>query len=758
MTHHQQIPERSVSGGIPLLLRPDLEISPVQTIHGAGWLLRDPLRLSYFEVSPAGLRFLQLLNGWRSMADLLQVLQHEFPGAEMTADDLQSLQRSALQAGLLRTLWPRRMLLGTGTESPTETGSKSAAAVFDFVDSARQLLARWGLQRLSFRWRGPDPTPLLDWLVPWLQRLWQPQFARLLPGFVLLAFAAVLLSLSRLQAELPDLAALLTVTNLTALAVAITAARLLHELGHAIACRWFGGECHELGVMVIVFFPLLYCDVSDSRRFPTAQRIAVAAAGIVVELLLAAAAAVLWLLSYPGFLHSLFLNLLLFCSLNTLLINGNPLLRYDGYYILSDLLAIPNLWQQAVGAARQLGSRILLGPLRAADDGLPLSGTAAAGLALLGTAMLAWRVSATLTLLIVLYRLLEPAGLESAVVLPASASFLLAIPAFFGSWRQRLAQAIDPQRARARLWVFGGILFLLLCVPFSWPASLPCVLTPGESAAVYARAGGVLVRAVPAGVRVAAGAVLAEFRNAELEQQLAAAQGIRTQRLATVRALENRRFSEPSAAAALPAAAESLKAADERLQTLQQALSELTLRSPRAGLVLLPRQVPRLPDDGDYQTWSGYIQDAATTGAWVEPQTLVCWVGEPADLRLTALAEQSDVDRLRSDSAEACVVLLARADRRLSAVVDRVGTAPVTAIDRELISAGLIAARADGSPQQPVFAAQLSLPALREPSGEGTGLPPLYSIGMARIPTTPASIFSRTWRLARRTFRVPALQ
>ncbi|MFM7919000.1 MAG: hypothetical protein ACKPJJ_02175, partial [Planctomycetaceae bacterium] len=223
MTHHQQIPERSVSGGSPLLLRPDLEISPVQTIHGAGWLLRDPLRLSYFEVSPAGLRFLQLLNGWRSMADLLHVLQHEFPGAEMTADDLQSLQRSALQAGLLRTLWPRRMLLGTGTESPTETVSKSAAAVFDFVDSARQLLARWGLQRLSFRWRGPDPTPLLDWLVPWLQRLWRPQFARLLPGFVLLAFAAVLLSLSRLQAELPDLAALLTVTNLTALAVAITA-------------------------------------------------------------------------------------------------------------------------------------------------------------------------------------------------------------------------------------------------------------------------------------------------------------------------------------------------------------------------------------------------------------------------------------------------------------------------------------------------------------------------------------------------------
>ena len=95
--------------------------------------------------------------------------------------------------------------------------------------------------------------------------------------------------------------------------------------------------------------------------------------------------------------------------------------------VLSDMLAIPNLWQQAAGAARRAGCRILLGPGRVADDALPVTPVAAAGLALLGAAMLVWRVSATLTLLIVLYRLLEPAGLESAVVLPASASLLLGL-------------------------------------------------------------------------------------------------------------------------------------------------------------------------------------------------------------------------------------------------------------------------------------------------------------------------------------------
>ncbi|MFN9040180.1 MAG: hypothetical protein ACK5YO_28045, partial [Planctomyces sp.] len=137
-------------------------------------------------------------------------------------------------------------MFGVSAGGAEHACSKSAAVGFESWQSARNLLSRWGLQRLSFRWRGPDPTPLLNWLVPRLQRAWHPRIAQVLCGFVLLAFTAVLLSLSQLRSELPDLAALLTVSNLLALAVAVTVARVLHELGHAIACRWFGGECHEL--------------------------------------------------------------------------------------------------------------------------------------------------------------------------------------------------------------------------------------------------------------------------------------------------------------------------------------------------------------------------------------------------------------------------------------------------------------------------------------------------------------------------------
>ena len=756
------LPERSAGGGIPLRLRPDLQISAVRTIHGQGWLLRDPLRLSYFEVSPAGLRYLQLLNGWRSLSDLLQALQTEFPDDVISADDLQILQRDALQAGLLQTIWPRRSLLSAASDrSPqadTQTGPQAIAST-DSLTTARRLLSRWGLSRLSFRWRGPDPTPLLDWLVPRLQRFRHPLLKPALLSFVLMAFVAVLLSARQLQAELPDLSALLTVTNLLALGTAITIARILHELGHAVACRWYGGECHELGITMILCFPLLYCDVSDSRRFPTTQRIVVAAAGILVELLIAAVAACLWLLSYPGFLHALFLNLLLFCSLNTLLINGNPLLRYDGYYVLSDLLAIPNLWQQAVRSAGRAVGRLVLGPLRATGDELPVSALASTGLSILGVAMALWRLSATLTLLLIVYRLLEPVGLESAVVFPASASVLLGIPAMYSGLQQRLSEAVNPRRAQVRLWASLSVCLLLCCVPFSWPVSVPCLLTPGTAAAVYVRSGGVLEWSVAAGATVQVGDVLARFRNAELEQQLAAAEGAQSLRQATVRTLQNRQFTEPAAAAALPAAEQSLKAAIDRCQTLRTMVADLTLCSPRAGIVMLPRNLPTASNpDASLQGWTRFVLDTTTRGGWVEPQTLICWVGEPNDLRIMAVAEQSDVERVRADIDAARVTLFSRTDWRLVATVTEVGTSPLEVVDRELISSGLVSARADGSPAQPLFPAELSAGHLFQQQVErGEVLPPLYSVGMARLPTQQASLLHRTWRLARRTFRLPAL-
>ncbi|MGH7128191.1 MAG: hemolysin D, partial [Planctomycetaceae bacterium] len=130
--------------------------------------------------------------------------------------------------------------------------------------------------------------------------------------------------------------------------VALAVVKIGHELAHAAACKHFGGECHEMGLMLLVFTPCLYCNVSDAWMLPSKwHRAAVGAAGMYLEVVLAAACTFLWWFSTPGLFNTICLNTMFVCSVGTLLFNGNPLLRYDGYYIISELFEVPNLHRQA---------------------------------------------------------------------------------------------------------------------------------------------------------------------------------------------------------------------------------------------------------------------------------------------------------------------------------------------------------------------------------------------------------------------------
>ena len=124
--------------------------------------------------------------------------------------------------------------------------------------------------------------------------------------------------------------------------------KILHELGHGMAVKANGGESHETGITLLLFMPVPYINASASWAFRDKRRRAiVGAAGILVELFLAAIGLFIWVLSEPGIIHEIAFNTMLISGLSTLLFNGNPLLRYDGYYVLSDLIEIPNLASRA---------------------------------------------------------------------------------------------------------------------------------------------------------------------------------------------------------------------------------------------------------------------------------------------------------------------------------------------------------------------------------------------------------------------------
>ncbi len=138
--------------------------------------------------------------------------------------------------------------------------------------------------------------------------------------------------------------------------------KILHELGHAFAVKKWGGEVHEMGIVLVALTPIAYIDATASAAFADKrQRMAVAGMGVATELLLASVALLVWLNVEPGLISAIAFNVLLIGGVSTLLVNGNPLLHYDGYYILSDLLEIPNLGGRSRRYLGYLAKRCLLG-------------------------------------------------------------------------------------------------------------------------------------------------------------------------------------------------------------------------------------------------------------------------------------------------------------------------------------------------------------------------------------------------------------
>jgi putative peptide zinc metalloprotease protein len=150
--------------------------------------------------------------------------------------------------------------------------------------------------------------------------------------------------------------------NLPLLYAGMIVIKILHEFGHAMACKRFGGEVHTMGVMLLVFTPIPFMDATSSWSFRNRwHRALVGGAGMFVEIFVAALATFLWAHTGPGTLHSLAYNMMFIASVSTVLFNGNPLLRFDGYYILSDLLDIPNLYTYALRHLRHMVERYIFG-------------------------------------------------------------------------------------------------------------------------------------------------------------------------------------------------------------------------------------------------------------------------------------------------------------------------------------------------------------------------------------------------------------
>lgn len=307
-------------------LRPQVSISP-QVYRGENhYALKDPVSGAIQLYTAEAYQVIGLMDGKRSLNDIWLAVGDHLQDKMPSQEEVLSLISSLYQLDLL---------------------------YLDVPSNARDLFKRRGqkkekkqLQRvyspLSLQLPLFDPTRLLDFLCPILDRL--PGFRVLLVYLtvVIWGFVAALQNMDELTADIAE--RVLAADNLVLLWLLYPVIKVFHELGHAYAVRRYGGQVHEVGIMFLVFFPMPYVNASESAAFSNKyHRIKVAAAGLVVELFIAALAILLWSISADDFAKSLFYNIAFMAGISTLLFNGNPLLKFDAYYVLSDWVEIPNL-------------------------------------------------------------------------------------------------------------------------------------------------------------------------------------------------------------------------------------------------------------------------------------------------------------------------------------------------------------------------------------------------------------------------------
>ena len=593
-------------GGLVLRLHERVRVRPERLGRQRGAVLEDATGGRYFRVGWAELRFLAHLDGRTTLADAVAAVAGELGPDAFTEQDAAGVCRWLIENDLAAT--------GQSGRAERVAEDRQARASRGRLSKANPLMFRVPLG---------SPDRLARRLAPMARLLLSPLGAVLWLG-LLAAGLACLWSDPRSLAG--DAGRLITPDRWWTLAASVAGLKLLHEAAHAAVCRAYGGGVRGAGVMLLLLIPLPYVDVTDSWRFRRRRhRVLTAAAGMLAELAAASVAMIVWHRTPAGPLHEAAAGLAVTAGLTTLLFNANPLMRFDGYYMLSDTLGIPNLMTRAKGELTGLLGRVLFG-MRPAPS--PWSRGQRMILAVYGVAAAMWRVLITASLLVGASQLLDGAGVAIAA---ASAVLWFAMPWGRGLWqvvRDRTYRRVRPVWAGVSLSLlllagYGGV----LAADRAAVVALPVLVDTRDATEVRADVEGFVDRVqVRAGNRVLPGQPLLTLRNDELrvtQEQL---------RLDRRRAeLRARRFHQRGELAAFQAELDQHRAVTRRLEEVTRRVDGLTVRATHEGVVTAA--------DG------GALADLQSM--YARPGQVLCRVDGESGRQLVVMARPRSVDSLR---------------------------------------------------------------------------------------------------------------
>ncbi|NJC87910.1 MAG: hypothetical protein FIB02_05160 [Desulfuromonas sp.] len=585
-----------------IALRANVKVSK-RYFRGELWyVLQDPFNNQFFRLRPGALDFVLRLRQDRTVGEVWDECLTRDPDGVPGQDEVIQLLSQLHFASLLYY------------ENPSDS-----ANLFDRYKRRKQRELKSKLLSIMF-FRLPlfDPDRLLKYCMPvtrWLINCWAALVWLGVVGY------AVKLVVDHFDEASSQAQGVLAPGNLFFLYLGLVLIKTLHEFGHAVVCRHYGGEVHTMGIMFLIFTPIPYMDATSSWSFRNRwQRALVGGAGMIVEVFVAALATFVWANTGPGMIHSLAYNMMFVASVSTVLFNANPLLRFDGYYILSDLLDIPNLHTRSQQHLRHLAEHYLF----AYQDSTSPAETRreAAWLVVFGVLSGIYRVVVFTGIILFIADQFLLAGMIMAVVCIISWGV---VPLF--KFTQYLATS--PRLARTRLrataisvGTLATVILFLAVFPFPNRFRAPGVVEAVQHIQVVNdTAGYVEAVLLPSGTVAESGAELLRLSDQELLLEIRAAAAQKQETMALERLAM---FRSP---ADLEPIRKRMVAIEEKLANLRHRHQDLTVRARQQGVWVAPRSDEMV-------------------GTWIPRGTALGEVVNSDQFRFTAVISQDEASNL----------------------------------------------------------------------------------------------------------------
>jgi putative peptide zinc metalloprotease protein len=678
--------------------------------RGVTWrIIEDRQAQRFHRLTPSAYFVVSMMDGQRVMREIWDLTEARFGSECPTQDEV---------IHLLAQLHGADLMIGRNLPDLGELDKRAS-------DISRRTLMSRVKNPMAIRLPIFDPDKFLSATLSLVGWMFSPIGGVLWLLLVIAGTVQAVLVWPELTNNLSD--QVLSVQNIALLLLVYPIVKAVHELGHAYAVKKWGGEVHEIGIMFLVLLPVPYVDASASLSFREWWRRAiVGGAGILVEVALAAAAILIWAQMEPGLTRAAMFNVALIGSISTVLFNGNPLLRFDGYYVFCDLIGIPNLGTRSNKYLGYLVQRYAFGMDEAENPAVARGERA-------------WFVVYAISAFIYRLTVMLAIGLFVAtkffvvgVLLGILVVFNMALlPILKSLWFVISGRAVSRHRTRAVTVTFGGAALLvagLFLLPFPYFTVSQGVVWLPENSAVRAGTAGTVAEVIAQpGRPVKAGDPLVRLEDPRLEASLEV-QEIHLRGLTLQLAAAG--VSDPVSARILK---EEVNRAKDELERMRDRQEALVLRAPRGGAWQHP-----LPDD--------------LVGAFLGRGAVVGHVVSEQDRRLRVVVGQADVDLVRTNSLNVEVRLIYDMEEVIPAVVLR----EVPAGDRELPSAAL--STAGGGPfaidpkfadrphaLENVFMFDLAVDSINAALLPGARI-------YARFEHSDAPVAERVWRSVRRLF------